>query len=518
MHPSMSKRFAWLTLFLTAACAPPVVQGGSNVNDRSTGGDQGEQLLTGAMSISPDGKFVIAQRNQTSVLIDVDAKSAREVAAQVDRFIFTRGDARAFAVLSGGTTVVSYDLPTASESWRASLEFQSSTGATMARLSDDDSTLVLGDGDRLLVLDAAQGESRGIVNVGSNATQLSFVPGTSRALVAGTTKWTDHLPETEVLDVDLTTLTTARVAVPNCTAPIVVLPDASRALVSPTFCQEGQTSTQNAQWTNPDPVSVIDLGADGPQFKRNLPGFGPVALDGDSRRAVAYLDVQRMDETMFDDKSKIPSRSGLRYHIMTIDPASLEYTLAPVGDVLPRFALAKNGHSLLVDATVQQIRGEANVRATIDSSGRIMVNAQVFGSSNSLFGLFDLDGLAYAPFGGPAASLDRFVQMGDQARVFTLKATADGLGGDLYRIDLDAKRATSLGSSLRDIGLFADGKTMLLRQRLPARQVTTSSGSSWYRREKFCFSLDGISCFASIEFEDSKPFQTGPTCTSYHDC
>ena len=74
MHPRMSKRLAWLTLFLTAAaCAPPVIQGGSNVNDRSTGGDQGEQLLTGAMSISPDGKFVIAQRNQTSVLIDVDA-------------------------------------------------------------------------------------------------------------------------------------------------------------------------------------------------------------------------------------------------------------------------------------------------------------------------------------------------------------------------------------------------------------------------------------------------------------
>ena len=53
MHPRMSKRFAWLTLFLTsaAACAPPVVEGGSNVNDRSNGGDQGEQLLTGAIYI-----------------------------------------------------------------------------------------------------------------------------------------------------------------------------------------------------------------------------------------------------------------------------------------------------------------------------------------------------------------------------------------------------------------------------------------------------------------------------------
>jgi hypothetical protein len=469
------------------------------------------------MSISPDGKFVIAQRNQTSVLIDVDAKSARELREQVDRFVFARGGGRALAILSGGTTLVSYDLPTASASWRTTIGFRSSTGATMARLTDDDATLVLGDADRLLVLDAADGNLRGTVDVGSTPTQLAFVPGANRALVSGTTRWSNHLPETDVLDVDLPTLGAARVAIPNCSAPIVVLPDASRAFVSPTFCQEGQTSTQASQWTNPDPVSVIDLGTE-TRFKKNLPGFGPVALDASGARAVAYLDVQRMDETMFDDKSKIPSRSGPRYHIMTIDSASLGYDLAAVGDVLPRFAMAKNGHSLLVDATVQQIRGEANVRATIDSSGRIMVNVQVFGSNNSLFGLFDLDGRAYAPFAGPAASLDRFVQMSDQARVFTLKATADGLGGDLYRIDLDARSAASLGSSLRDIGLFTDGETMLLRQRLPALQVTTSSGSSWYRREKFCFSLDGIACFASIEFQDSKPFQTGPTCTSYHDC
>jgi hypothetical protein len=122
------------------------------------------------------------------------------------------------------------------------------------------------------------------------------------------------------------------------------------------------------------------------------------------------------------------------------------------------------------------------------------VNVRVFGNSNSLFGLFDLDAHTYTPFSGPAASLDRFVQMGDAARVFTLKLTADGMGGDLYRIDLDSKTATSLGTSLRDIGLFPDGKAMLLRERLPAAKVQTSAGISWYRREKYCFSLDGITC------------------------
>src|SRR6185437_2093068 len=118
------------------------------------------------------------------------------------------------------------------------------------------------------------------------------------------------------------------VGVPNCTAPIEVLPDASRALLSPTFCEEGKASTSKDQWTNPDPVSIIDLPADGPHFLKNLPGFGPVAMTPDKTRAVAYLDMQRIDESMFEDKSKIPSKTGPRYHIMTIDPKSLAYELS----------------------------------------------------------------------------------------------------------------------------------------------------------------------------------------------
>src|SRR5689334_11055752 len=98
MQLRMGRRLAWLTLLLTA-CARPNVEGGSNANDRSNGGEQGEQLLTGAMVISPDGKFVVAQRNQTSVLLDVDAKNARELSEQVDRFVFTKAGGRGIAVL-----------------------------------------------------------------------------------------------------------------------------------------------------------------------------------------------------------------------------------------------------------------------------------------------------------------------------------------------------------------------------------------------------------------------------------
>jgi hypothetical protein len=225
-----------------------------------------------------------------------------------------------------------------------------------------------------------------------------------------------------------------------------------------------------------------------------------------------------VDASLFDDPAQVPSASGPRYHVMKIDPKTLAFELFPVGEVLPRFALGRDGQSLLVDATVQQVRGKASVKATLDSSGHLSASFSVFGKVDSLFGALDLGTGVYAPFSGGAAALDRFVQMGDSKRVFTLKLRADGTGGDLYRIDLDTGSTTSLNRSLRDIGLLNDGATLLLRERLPAVQVTVGTSASWYRRERYCVSLDGVTCSASVDFQDSTPFQTGATCTDYHDC
>ena len=497
---------------------PAGIQGGSNANDRSNGGDQGETLLTGAMIVSPDGKYIIAQRNQTSVLVDLQGQKAREMPAQIDRFIFSKVGEKGFAVLSDHVTVVAYDLKTQAELWRTAPSFESTTGVTLERLTDDDELLILGDQDRLLLLDAQAGNSRGTLPIGSVPTELSFVPGTSTALVLGTTRWSDHKPQTDLTEVDLVSHVSSVAVIPNCSAPIVVHPQGTRAFISPTFCDEGSSSSTGTQWTNPDPVSVVDLSPDAPTFVKNLPGFGPVAMDEAGARVIAYLDVERMDASMFDDPGKVPVATGPRYHILTIDPVTLSYDLAPIGDLLPRFVLTKDGHTLLVDATVQQIRGEAKVQATLDSNGKFTVDVKLFGSIDSLLGLFDTLTQQYQPISGAAASLDRFVQLGDAATVYTLKMTADGLGGDLYRIDLGLKSASSIGTSLRDIGLLADEKTLVLRERLPAVQVRTSAGSDWYRRERFCLSDDGVVCQVSIDFQDSVPFQSGPTCTSYHDC
>jgi len=461
---------------------------------------------------------VLAQRNKTTILVDVETKKVRELPEPVDRFVFSKGGDYGIAVLQARAGVVRYDLATFAEKWRTVPAFLSGSGARLARLSPDEKSLVLGDDDRVLVLDAASGEVRGSVKVGTTTTELTFVPSTNHALVVGTTTWNDHKPSTAIVDVDLATLAQKAITVPNCNAPLFVLPDATRGFLSPTFCEEGKASTTKQTWTNPDPVSVVDLSAAGPSFVKNLPGFGPVVADEGAARVVAYLDMKRIDESMFDDKSQIPSKSGAQFHIMTIDPKTLAFTLSPVGNVLPRFAMAKDGQKLLVDATVHSVRAEAKVEATIDPSGKLKISMSLFGQSESLFGTFDLTTKRYTPFAGAPARLDRFVQMGDRKRVFSLATSWDGMGGDLHRVDLDGHVSTSLGKSLRDIGVLADGKTLVLRERLPAARVEVNGTFEWYRREQFCFSLDGVTCSSTVEHQDTTPFLVGQSCVESHDC
>jgi len=497
---------------LLGACAP-VLEGGSNDNDRTDGGTQGEVLLTGAMVVSPDGKYALMQRNQTSVLVDIPGRTAVALAAQVDRWVFAKAAPAAVAVV-GDDTVVSYALPAATERWR----LPAGDKITMLRLSDDDATVAVASGAVLSLVDANTGARRADVTTDGTATELSFAAARGTAIATGTTRWPDHKPATQLLEVDLSTGATRETTIPNCAAPIAVMPDASRAFISPTFCEEGGEYTPQAGWTNPDPVSVVDLSSEGPRFRVNLPGFGPVALDEKGTRAVAYLDTQRMIPSMFDDPAKVPPASGPRYHIMRIDPATLAYDLTPIGDLLPRFAMTRDGKALLVDATVERVRGEASLKVNIDSSGKLRVSFKLFGSIDTLFGVFDLENATFTSITGPAASLDRFVQMGDCQRVFTLKNRSDGMGGDLYRIDVQARTTANLSLSLRDIGLLPDGATLLLRERLPAAKVQVGSRIDWYRRERYWLSLDGIKATWTLDYQDPTPFQSGPECKSYHDC
>jgi hypothetical protein len=264
-------------------------------------------------------------------------------------------------------------------------------------------------------------------------------------------------------------------------------------------------------------VSVIDIDESSLGFVKNLPGFGPVALSPDGSQAVAYLDTQRMDPSMFEDPAQVPGAGADRYQLMVIDPGSLSFTLDPIGKALPRFAMTPDGKGMLVDSSVmyQRYSAKADAKATvsIDKNGLTVSGSAEIGvfKETAPFGYFDLDARTFTPFSGPAASLDRFVQTAD-GQVFTLEIRSDGLGGDLFRIDVAAKKTTDMGRLLRDIGLLPDEKTLILRIRQPAVQV----GGTAYTREDYCLSLDGISCSLTIHFQD--PHGTPVKTCDYHDC
>jgi hypothetical protein len=487
---------------LLAACSAVddgAEQGGANANDRSNGNAEGDRLETGAMAVSPSGAYIVARRNTTTLVVDVHGQKLTELNLLGERFVFSKKREVVYAILANLEGVVAIDLATSQELWRSQPAFTSSSGAFLARVTDDDTTLLIADYDRLFSIDPTDGDVRGVATeVGTRPVDLELLPGDTQALVVGSTTWADGGPHTPVSLVDVARLAVATIDVPNCAAPVSIVPGGSRALLSPTFCT-ADAEARAKGWSNPDPVSVIDIDrtAGSLSFVKNLPGFGPVSLLANGS-AVAYLDTKRMDASMFDDKSQVPGPSADQYQLMFIEPASMKFSLHPIGKQLPRFAPSRDGKSLLVDASVVMVRNQLSASVTIDSSGKISAELKgAFGdTSGSLFGIFDLETKKYVSFAGPAAALDRFVQVGDGSRVFTLKD--NGRGGDLFEIDVTGRTSLDLGRNLRDIGILPDGRTLVLRIRLEP----TADG---YLREEFCFSTDGQTCSSSIQYKSPTP-------------
>jgi len=515
-------------LALSSACSllsplsdPGAVQGGANVNDRTFGGEPGQELLTGAMSVAPSGRFAVMQRNAVTLLFDVQAKRHTQLPFRVVRLAFAPNDRVVFAKADG--TLGLFDMAAAKELWSVKAD-----APTLLRVSNDGAAIVVGGAVSVNVLDAKTGAARGGAIVGATPSFAAELPGKDAVIVVGDTSWSAHKPSTPVVRIALADGASARADIPNCSAPIEILPDATRAFVSPTFCEEGVQSTSSGDtWTNPDPVSVIDFDGTAPRFVKNLPGFGPVALREDGSLAVAYLDTKRMDPSMFDDARQVPPTSGPEYHLMLIQPKTLAFTLAPIGDALPRFAMTRDGKGLLVDASVKvktRVKVQASGSISIGPngiSGELSASASVF-QDKAPFGYFDLEARAFTPFAGPQAGLDRFVQLADGKTVIALAKRSDGLGGVPHAIDLEKKTVTPLAepsgtSGVRDLGLLADGKTLLVRVRMPA----ANKGGSLYSQEAAYLSLDFSAELGLTLFTDATAFASADPegCpTGYHDC
>ncbi|NOU26527.1 MAG: hypothetical protein HOO96_01370 [Polyangiaceae bacterium] len=516
--------FTVLVCGVVACADSPVEQGGANANDRTQVVD-GEDLQTGAMTVAPSGKYAVLQRNDVTVVLDIATKKYSELPKQLRRVAFARTSDTAFAVRADGV-LVGLDLATRKELWQQQLV---DTAISLLRVTETDSSLVVGDSHRALIVSPKTGDVRGVADLGAQPVSLAFLKTRSEAIVVGHTTWRGDptiKPHTPVSLVNLDTAAVTSLDIPNCEAPVVVTPDERRAFVSPTFCDPDRAPNPGETWSNPDPVSVIDLAAGSASFVKNLPGFGPASMSPDGKRLVAYVDVKRIDAGMFDDKSQIPSGEP-QYHIMVIDPATLSFSLHGIGNALPRFAMTRDGRGLLVDASIKvktRARASAYGTATLSAngfSGEVGATAEVF-QEKSPFGYFDLETKAFVPFAGPQAGLDRFVQLKDGKHVLTLEKRKDGLGGTPFLIDLEAKTTAPLagnfGTGVRDVGILPDGKTVVMRVRLPA----AVRDNKYWSKEGFMLSANlEFGGSLSGEFEASTSFADVPStndCPGGHDC
>ncbi len=507
----MRKRFlSLLALPLAIACGgltSTTEEGGANANDRTFVND-GDEILTGAMVMSPSGKFIVLQRNDISVIFDVSAKKYTEVKAQIRRVTFAHATETAFANRADGT-LLAIDLASARELWSRKLD---DTVVSILRVSDDDKTLFVGDSHRMQLVDPSNGTARSTAEIGTVPSALTLLKGRKEALVVGTTAWVNGAPRTSVALLDLESASVNKVDIPNCDSKILVTPDETRAFLSPTYCDAEHASNPNQAWTNPDPVSVMALGAKTITFEKNLPGFGPVAMSPDGNRIVAYLDTKRMDVSMFDKTQAPPSTTGPQYHVMVINPKTLSFSLSPIGNALPRLTMTRAGKGLLVDASIKvKTRAKASAQGSISIgpngiSGELGAEIGVF-DEKSPFGYFDLETLKFTGFTGPQAGLDRFVQLADNRYILTLEKRKDGLGGVPYLIDLQDRVTSSFfgdfGTGVRDVGILPDGKTIFLRVRLPA----ATHESKYWSREGFNVSADfNFNGKLFAEFEASTSF------------
>jgi hypothetical protein len=121
---------------------------------------------------------------------------------------------------------------------------------------------------------------------------------------------------------------------PNCADELTLVPNSGLALLSPTHCLK--KSVQISQ----DPISVIDLTAR--EFVQNLPGFGPVAVSPDGRRAVGFTRREVMEDEWDFHAQDEP------VGLIVVETENLSWRVMDYGDHMPVFTISPGGDWLFV--------------------------------------------------------------------------------------------------------------------------------------------------------------------------
>lgn len=403
-------------LVLAAALA---CKGGANQNQKGVGDQPGGVALgLGDIAVAPVGGYVLFERGDELATGDVATGSIAALpVTQPSRLAFSKQRAFVYVGTEATNEVVAVDVDARKIGWRASVP-SATTSVLRLMSSKDDRFVVAAQTRDVQVFDAASGAQKGAFSFEGALVDLQILPDSKRVVAVETHEWDGDLALTRVSVLDLETHAKRVLKVPNCSDRVAVSADGKRALLAPTNCQK-------------DPVSVIDLAQGAEKFEKNLPGFGPVAMSPDGSTAVAFLDRDNLDLSLFSDPKLAPVGSPDRFHLMLIDTNDLSYEFVAAGDDLPRFAVTPDGNVLLVDTGLTP-----NVAARI----------------------LDVPSRSFKPISGPALRLDDFVLTQDSQHAFVLRS-------NVYDLDIGKATSSLVATTFqpKNINISADDKALFLR-------------------------------------------------------
>lgn len=427
--------------FLLAGCP----EGGYNFNEQNVNNRPGGvEIGVGDIAVSERGYVVFESDGKLRVGWPETGEVQELPVRQPTRLDFADTRDVVYVGSDSNQTLNAVDIMDRQILWSTPLP-DAGTDNMRITSSPDDSRVIVSYDDQIMLVDAREGRLVAEKRFGSGIVDTIVLSDSTRALVALDNSWDDDLPQTPIEIMNLQEGSTRRITVPNCSDKLAVTPNADYAFLAPTTCEK-------------DPVSVIDLAHGDEHFVRNLPGFGPVGISPKGDTAVAFVDAENIDASLFEDESQIPDPEGERYHMMVIDTYSLDFSIYPFGDTLPRYAMTPNGKTMLVD------------------------KAKAYGERERLR-LFNTYNGNLTTVEGPKMRLTNYVVSYDSKYAYALDE-------NLYEIDIDRRKATemSVGFTPRNISINANSSKLYLRR----------------DQNRICvFDLDRRSCTSELSVEVS---------------
>ncbi len=343
MTPSRSILLASiLTIAVSTGC--DIGDGGANDGQQQPGnGDDGVSLRSGDIAVAPHGTSFLARVGHDLIHGDVDGSWRRlDSLEDPERLVFSPERDVIYVITDEPNRLRAHDLARDEQLWSAHVpggedyiwDWDDLDVRPWLHVTADDRLLAVVTYDDVTLYDAQTGDTVGRWDAGEEIVDFDLDPSGDAAYVTLRETWGDEAPSTPFVTLELPTLEARTTYLPNCADETVMDRDGRYAFMAPTRC-------------NQDPVSVIDL--ESGAFIRNLPGFGPVSLAAGGDVAVAFMNLDNLDESLFLEGDPMPE-GDRQYHLMLIDTKTLEFETVELGDSLPRYAPTPDGKLLLIDA------------------------------------------------------------------------------------------------------------------------------------------------------------------------